>query len=166
MDLHAALRDAEKELAEAEGELEALTERVERLRAEKAGLEFAVSRHGQGDLGEDAEPWTEMTRTDAIIRTLELAGRALSPIELAERLQSVGREGDSAGYVSAALSHLKKRDRVRSAGYGRWTLKVEKTPSPNGAQDHPEPPSSVVLKGDLLGVPRPERGRGRERESL
>ena len=56
------------------------------------------------------EDWSSMTRIDAVARVLAGSPRPLSPQEVSERLQEVGRNDDATA-VSAALNQLRMQGR-------------------------------------------------------
>jgi hypothetical protein len=141
MDLEAALEDARATLEDAEKRVQELTERIPALRAEVQGLELAISRHTGQPTGpallviepkvfppkvsrESADKeWGSLSRTQAILRMMEIADRPISPADLSNRLRDLGRRRDIPEYVSAALSHLKKQGVVESVGFAQWILK-------------------------------------------
>ncbi|MDP9412108.1 MAG: hypothetical protein M3P70_16755 [Actinomycetota bacterium] len=136
MDTVAILREliaqTERPLALAEAEVRAAQERVEKVKAERFGLELALARHlgeptpSQPSEATKAAPtdpesfeWQRLSRTDASLRVLQQAGRPMHRKELQAELHAHGRD-DSLDHMSAALAYLNRSGRVLSKGYGMW----------------------------------------------
>ncbi len=167
MDTDAILREliaqTDRPLALAEAEVKAAQEKVEKLRAERYGLELALARHR----GEPAptqprathmEPvspsdpdimeWQRLSRTDAALRVLEEAGKPVHRKTLQAELHARGRD-DSLDHMSAALAYLNRRGRAISKGYGMWVHpdhdhQEPEATDPQEAEDPAEAGSSKV----------------------
>lgn len=143
--LEEVLAETDKELAEVTRQMQALQERAESLKAERMGLQMALTRRvaksqerkdrvidsavavveGVSTVAaglSEAYLWRDLARTEAILRVMAEMNRPVSPTELSQMLRSRGRVDDSRDYVSAALAHLKKQKKVERAGYGLWIL--------------------------------------------
>jgi hypothetical protein len=139
--LEAALQETKTRLAEAE----AAAQEIPILREEVRGLELAVARrNGTAPTAEPAFPrpelpttddWVSLSRPQAILRVLANEGKAMSPADLASSLNKVGRPNDLPHYISSALNNLQKRQKVRRTGYGRWTLRRERSPKGEETED-------------------------------
>ncbi|MGD0894954.1 MAG: hypothetical protein ABSA08_02890 [Acidimicrobiales bacterium] len=66
--------------------------------------------------------WAHLARTDAVLAVLNEVGTPMSPDQIASALTNKGREGDSAKYVSAALSGLRQAGRVENVGHALWQV--------------------------------------------
>jgi hypothetical protein len=63
--------------------------------------------------------WRTLPRTEAVVRMLAEAGKPLSPSELSQRLQGVGRD-DSPVAVGKALNRLQHQRRATTTGWAKW----------------------------------------------
>jgi G3E family GTPase len=138
MELHQALANAEAALAKVEREhadllaqAEVKQTEVEDLRQEITGLEKAIARHERRPTStdetkgqvvhkdSDSRGWTGVPRTKAVEQMMVDAGRPVSPRELSQMLQAVGRD-DTPDVVGRALYHLQLRNRAKSVGRAQW----------------------------------------------
>jgi hypothetical protein len=147
MELHQALANAEAALAKVEREhadllaqAEVKQTEVQDLRQEITGLEKAIARHerrptstAEAEAGlfdvekkgqvvhqdSDSRGWSGLPRTKAIEQMMVDAGRPVSPRELSQMLQAVGRD-DTPDVVGRALYHLQHRNRAKSVGRAQW----------------------------------------------
>ncbi len=131
--LWAALEETKARLTEAE----AAADEVPALRAEVHGLELAIARRtgtrpavlelpDPPPANGDSE-WLELSRSQAVQRLLEAESKPMSPGDLSAALVAKGRVNDHPHYISSTLNNLQKRNKVRRTGYGRWTLKRERS---------------------------------------
>jgi hypothetical protein len=159
MELHEALAHAETLYERAKQEYDdliALAEAKETelgdLRVEIDGLKRAIARHerrqgGTGGTGlldaERTRPagghWRDLSRTKAVYSMMAQAGKPVSPRELSQMLQAVGRD-DTPDVVGRALYHLQQQKRATSLGRAQW-VPTERPPAgsanglvPNRAQ--------------------------------
>jgi hypothetical protein len=134
--LRAALEETRQRLAEAE----AAAAEVPALKDEVRGLELAIARRNgtplalpdprpleSPDPSTESEDWAAISRSEAILAMLEAEGKPMSPGDLSAALMAKGRDNDLPHYISSALNTLQKRQKVRRMGYGRWTLKRERS---------------------------------------
>ena len=127
VDLQAAFDRADGDLRRAERQLDGLVKRIETLRAERLGLELAMARNG---LTPGAAPSrtgamdpAAMSRTDAILQVMEEHAEApLSPTEVLDLLNRLGRTKDTRHSVGAALSYLRSQGKVQQQGRGQWVV--------------------------------------------
>ncbi|MGH2679234.1 MAG: hypothetical protein ACRDG8_01915 [Actinomycetota bacterium] len=138
--LEAALQEARTKLTRAEGRRQALADEISNLQEEVRGLELALARRkGGSSTGSPASNgWGKLSRTGAVERLLRETGKPMGPSEISRALNERGRPNDNAHYVSAALSYLKTRKVVVSAGNGRWRPR-ETEPKANLPMDRPTP---------------------------
>ncbi len=142
--LQAEIEQVETKRSRAQQQVEACTQELERLRAEYQGIESYVNRHkpqDQPDPGStsaaesvveprsehanganSANGWQLLNRVEAVARILREADGPLSPGDIVEALEQVGRD-DTMRDVAAALSHLKKKGRrAENVSRGRWVF--------------------------------------------
>src|ERR1700680_417063 len=107
------LGETETPLAQAEAEQVRASERVERLKAERYGLQLALARHrgepeparptsaAAVDAGTVRHPtpaalaWRALNGSDAVERVVTEAGRPMNRNDIVARLTEAGREGDN-----------------------------------------------------------------------
>jgi hypothetical protein len=118
-DISEALAEA---LTRARAELADVEARADELRRIVSALEYTLrlNRPSSIDAAGDFD-WKNASRRAAVQRALAEAPKPLSPKELAVMLTAQGRK-DAAPGISATLSRLKDDGKVKSAGYGKWTL--------------------------------------------
>jgi hypothetical protein len=150
MDTEAVLRDllaqTERPLALAEAELRSAQEKIEKLKAERFGLELALARHrgepaptkvdstSEPSRKTEAEsPWLRMGRVGAAERALQEAGRPVHRKALQAMLIDKGRD-DSLDLLSAALAYLKRNGRAMSKGQGMWVHPDHDDVEPQGEE--------------------------------
>lgn len=145
--------DIEKKMAERQEILlraDELTREVADLKNARAALERLAHRYASRDVAEQvdqhaggasaaspaaANEWLELQRTEAVERVLREAGRPLALAAIASTLAEHGRREDSVRYVSAALSHLRRKvGTAQNLGRGVWTY-VDPSNFPNGSAD-------------------------------
>lgn len=120
------LRETEGPMARAEADLRAAQEKIDKIKAERYGLELVLARLG-GDKAprveirtlQETEGWRELGRSDAVERVLREAGKPLHRKEVAEILAQYGRR-DALDHISAALAYLQRNHRARGKGSGMW----------------------------------------------
>lgn len=105
-----ALEQAHHELAEAGKALASLTATVRGLQER---VRYLREHEQPGDPG-------GLSRVEAIVVVLEVAGEQLTIGEILERLVASGRGDDTHKLVSATLSCLHREGKVRRAGRGRY----------------------------------------------
>jgi len=114
---------------EAERQVRACDDQLERLRAEYEGIQSYVQRHEpqqetmakpavESVVHAIANGW-DINRVEAVVRVLAESNEPLSPGTIVEALSRVGRR-DTMKDVAAALSHLKKRGRATNVSRGMW----------------------------------------------
>ena len=155
--LSEALADTKAALLNAERDREEILARIERLEEEQLGLRLALARHrglplsdtpptSRSDKGRlDTESATEISlpRTEAILRVLGQTQDPLSPGDIVRRLGAMGRTGDTAHNVSAALSYLAStKKQVQSLGRGKWVLSRPPLALEAASSTAPEPSAS------------------------
>lgn len=125
MEIDAALRKARQDRDAAVAERDRLDSEIAELELMIRGLELALARvdSTSGRPSQDAarSAWTDLPRTDAVIRALEEIGQPAGPADVTKVLRSHGRD-DERDLVSASIAYLKTQKRVHSPGYGRWAL--------------------------------------------
>jgi hypothetical protein len=136
----------EQEYTSLVAQAEAKQAELDDLRVEIDGLKRAIARHERRSGGtqetklldaEQARPargqWPDLPRTKAVYSMMVQAGKPVSPRELSQMLQAVGRD-DTPDVVGRALYHLQRRKRARSVGRAQW-VPAEQVPagSTNGA---------------------------------
>jgi sarcosine oxidase gamma subunit len=126
MDLTEALTNCDTALSAAQSEMQALTERIARLRDEKRGLELAIARLNGHATPAKSNGWEAMSRPEAVLRLLQQHDSPMSPAEITRQLAEVGRPDDPR-FVSAALSALRARRQVERVGPGEWVVLKDRT---------------------------------------
>jgi hypothetical protein len=119
--LEQALAENIQAAEETQKRIRELIDGMNRLREERRGLELALQRYGGGVAKSGENGWANLTRPEAVLRVMQQVGRPVSPTALAEFLAQLGRE-DGPRFVSAALTGLKQRGKVRQLGRGLWVL--------------------------------------------
>lgn len=112
---------------------------VERLEAERYGLELALARTGTDSPSRSSgatssmrvEPdpeneWLALDRTEAVHRVMREAGEPIHRKDILSRLWARGRTTDTLELVGATLAHLKKTGRAVGHGGGKYAI-----PDPN-----------------------------------
>lgn len=139
--LRQVLTETEVLLAQAEGELRRLEERVRALLAERQGLHLALVRHRAGgsetptrarSLAEPvvesarasrSVPWLDLSRSEAVLQVLGAENRPMSRLDIVGALADVGRVEDDADAVSAALAYLRRTGKVERVAAGQWSAR-------------------------------------------
>jgi hypothetical protein len=97
--------------------------------------------------------WRTLPRTEAVARMLIEAGEPLSPSELSQMLQEVGRD-DSPLAVGKALDHLRGKRQATTIGRGQWVL--------TGRDDLPSAPLAQTNEEEQGATTPPAQGLGSE----
>lgn len=171
-----ALRDNEAVLDEMRAKFEAHKAVVEAQQADLAledeqvhrqasivnSLRIALEKYAGGEGAGLATPtatvdpyiswWETATRTDAIVKALEMLDKPVGPTTIADFLHHKGRQ-DKVAAISATLNYLAQENRVWSVGYAQWTTaKVPRHPVMEGLASE--------TRRRVFGAPQlpPERG--------
>jgi hypothetical protein len=105
-------------LSQLESQLHVKAEELVRLRAEVLGLRERIALLRRGAV--PAEPFTELSYSDAVVEVLNREGEPLGPRAIFERLTAEGRD-DRERSLGGTLQSLKRGGRVEQVGRGRWT---------------------------------------------
>lgn len=86
-----------------------------------AALKMAMENYGQGAVihGDDEVPWTMLSIVDAVLRVLDEAATALSPVDVLGELHRHARE-DTYQQVSNTLVYLARLDRAHKPDRGKY----------------------------------------------
>lgn len=145
--LRALLAETDSPLKLAEAELRSAQEKIDKIKAERYGLELALARR-QGNpeppapTREVTDPitvtpaphapdWGGLARTEAALRVLAIAGRSMHRKEILLEIHRRGRN-DTLDDLSAALAYLNRTHRVVSLGKGVWASPDVLPPATNG----------------------------------
>lgn len=126
------LENTETPIRLAEAAVRTAQEKLDRLKAERYGLELALGRHrGRPEspassfvvnaevVDDERTLWQIKRRTEAALAVLREAGRPMHRREIEAMLREHGRD-DSLADLSAALAYLHRSGRTVSLGSGLW----------------------------------------------
>lgn len=129
-----AIEEAEQGAVKAEAAFTAAKAQLVALQEERRGLTLWLRRHGASEdqlvLGAAANGavTARPSLRQGVLTALASSHRAMSPADLARSLAAQGWESDHrklSRLVSATLTNLKSKKRVRRIGEGKWKIATE-----------------------------------------
>jgi hypothetical protein len=159
MDLIEALQKANADLEANQQARRAMVNEFQQLVAQTKRLEMMISvlkeavqlygtDEGRAALAEvlDSEnDWSKLNRADAVFKALASVRTPCGPSEIVQILRAHGRTDDTVNLVSAALSYLKSRYRVRSEERGKWVIRTDDDEDPDVENDGPDKESPTFV---------------------